>query len=106
MQRFDYKGNLFFVRDPLSEQVQATLAAVKHLPQDKISLESSLAELGLDSLDTITLLFELEKHFHVSISDEQVRSLRTVRDIVENVRRLVNAPALDSAALDSAKPAG
>ncbi|NDQ56462.1 MAG: acyl carrier protein [Acidipila sp.] len=106
MQRFDAKRNQNFVSDALSEKVQATLAAVKHLPQEKISLESSLAELGLDSLDTITLLFELEKHFHVSISDDQVRSLRTVRDIVEGVRRLTTGATLDSAVLDSAKPAG
>ena len=106
MQRFDSTGNRNFVSDALSEKVQATLAAVKHLPQEKVSLESSLAELGLDSLDTITLLFELEKQFHVSISDEQVRSLRTVHDIVEGVRRLTIGAALDSAVLDSAKPAG
>ncbi len=86
--------------DALSERIVTTLAAVKHLPREQVSLDSSLAELGLDSLDTITLLFELEKQFRVSISDERVRALRSVRDVVEGVRQL----AADS--LDSAKPAG
>lgn len=93
-----------FVSDAFSEKILATLAAVKHMPREKVSLDSSLAELGLDSLDTITLLFELEKQFHISISDEHVRSLRSVRDVVEGVRQLA-AAALDSAALDSANPA-
>ncbi len=93
-----------FVSDAFSEKILATLAAVKHMPRDKVSLDSSLAELGLDSLDTITLLFELEKQFHISISDEHVRSLRSVRDVVEGVRQLA-AAALESAALDSANPA-
>lgn len=91
-------GNRNLVSDALTEKILATLAAVKHLPRDKVSLDSSLQELGLDSLDTITLLFELEKQFHIAISDEQVRSLRSVRDIVEGVRRLAAGAALDSAA--------
>ena len=107
---FVSKGNRNFVSDALSEQILTTLAAVKHLPPEKVSLDSSLQDLGLDSLDTITLLFELEKQFHVAISDEQVRSLRSVRDIVESVRQLASSAssepaALDSAALDSANPA-
>jgi len=91
------KGIETFVSDALSEKILATLAAVKHMPREKVSLDSSLQELGLDSLDTITLLFELEKQFHIAISDEQVRSLRSVRDIVEGVRRLAAGAALDSA---------
>lgn len=91
--------------DTFSEKILATLAAVKHLPREKVSLDSSLQELGLDSLDTITLLFELEKQFHVSISDDHVRSLRSVRDVVEGVRQLASAAALDTVALDSANPA-
>jgi acyl carrier protein len=100
MQRFVRQGNRKIVSDALSERIVTTLAAVKHLPREQVSLDSSLAELGLDSLDTITLLFELEKQFRVSISDERVRALRSVRDVVEGVRQL----AADS--LDSAKPAG
>ena len=91
--------------DSLSEKILATLAAVKHLPPEKVSLDSSLQELGLDSLDTITLLFELEKQFHITISDEHARSLRSVRDVVEGVRGLAANAALDSAALESASPA-
>jgi acyl carrier protein len=105
MQRFVCKGNRNVVSDAFSEKILATLAAVKHLPREKVSLDSSLQELGLDSLDTITLLFELEKQFHVSISDDHVRSLRSVRDIVDGVRQLASAAALDPAALDSANPA-
>ena len=110
MQRFANKRNRNFVSDALSEKILTTLATVKHLPREKVSLDSSLQDLGLDSLDTITLLFELEKQFHVSISDEQVRLLRSVRDIVESVRQLASSAsaepaALDSPALDSANPA-
>jgi acyl carrier protein len=85
--------------DPITVKVIGALARVKRIPEEKIALDSSLADLGFDSLDTITMLFELEKQFDISIADEEVRSVRSVRDIVEGVRRYVTAaPAVRSPA--------
>lgn len=81
---------------PIAEQVVSTLASVKRIPREKITLDSSLAELGMDSLDAITMLFELENAFKISIPDEQARSIRSVRDIVEGIEKLLAAP-IDSA---------
>lgn len=87
--------------DPVAERVIATLASVKRMPEANISVESSLVELGIDSLDTFTLLFELENQFSISIPDEEVKSIRTVSDIVAGVKKLMAAtpasPALNSA---------
>jgi len=80
--------------DILEEKVFSTLASVKHIPQEKITIDSSLADLGFDSLDTISLLFELENAFQISIPDERARSIRTVREIVEGVRALKNGNSL------------
>jgi acyl carrier protein len=80
----------------ITEQVFTTLASVKRIPREKITLDSSLAELGMDSLDAITMLFELENAFKISIPDEQARSIRSVRDIVEGIEKLLVAP-IDSA---------
>ncbi len=84
--------------DQVTQKVLSTMASVKHIPQERISLESTLQELGVDSLDTIIMLSELEKEFGISISDDEARSVRNVRDIVEGVRRLTNGAALNSAA--------
>lgn len=83
--------------DKLAENVLTILARVKHIPREKISLDCPLQDLGLDSLDTIVLLSELEDHFKISISDEAARSIRSVRDIVEGVRKLAAGAPLDSA---------
>jgi acyl carrier protein len=77
--------------DAVAARVIATLASVKRIPADKITLEANLQELGIDSLDVFTLLFELENAFHISIPDDDVRSIRTVSDIVEGVRKLIRA---------------
>lgn len=75
--------------DSISDKVLSTLASVKRIPRDTILLDSRLEDLGIDSLDTIVLLSELEKQFRISISDDEARSIRNVRDVVEGVRKLV-----------------
>jgi acyl carrier protein len=90
--------------DAVAARVIATLATVKRIPADKITLEANLQELGIDSLDVFTLLFELENAFHISIPDDDVRSIRTVGDIVEGVRKLIPA-APPGTSVGSATPA-
>jgi len=88
--------------DSIAEDVIATLASVKRIPADNIKLETPLQELGIDSLDTFTLLFELESKFNISIPDDEARNIRTVNDIVEGIRKLLSAsssgPSSQSAA--------
>jgi acyl carrier protein len=86
-----------FMPDAIEEKVISTLASVRHIPSEKITIGSSLADLGFDSLDTMTLLFELENAFQISIPDEQARSIRTVREIVEGVRALKNSSSIQPA---------
>ncbi|MBI4460106.1 MAG: acyl carrier protein [Acidobacteria bacterium] len=83
--------------EQLADKVMSALASVKHIPRERISLESSLEDLGFDSLDKVTLLFELEKQLELSIPDEEARSLRRVRDIVEGISRLVASASPGSA---------
>ncbi len=74
--------------DPLADTVIAALAEVKHVSAERISIDSTFAELGVDSLDAITLLFELENRLEIVIPDEAAKSARTVRDVVEGLRAL------------------
>jgi acyl carrier protein len=90
--------------DAVAEKVIATLASVKRIPAEKITLETNLQELGIDSLDVFTLLFELENAFKISIPDDDVRSIRTVNDIVEGIRKLIAAAPPDTS-VGSATPA-
>jgi acyl carrier protein len=87
--------------DEVAEKVISTLASVKRIPADSIKLDTSLQELGIDSLDVFTLLFELENAFKISIPDDDVRSLKTVNDIVDGMKKIIAAtppaPPLDSA---------
>ena len=81
--------------DAVTEKVIATLASVKRISADNITLDTNLQELGIDSLDVFSLLFELENAFKVSIPDDDVRSIRTVNDIVTGVKKLLAAAPPD-----------
>ena len=85
-----------FMSDPLVETVVSALAEVKHVPPEQITLETTLADLGMDSLDTVTMLFELETRLQISIPDEAAKSVRTVRDVVDGIRGLAASPAAQS----------
>lgn len=82
--------------DAVAEKVISTLASVKRIPAEKISLETNLQELGIDSLDVFTLLFELENAFKISIPDDDVRSIRTVGDVVEGIKKILAAAPPDA----------
>ncbi|HVB85599.1 MAG TPA: acyl carrier protein [Candidatus Dormibacteraeota bacterium] len=77
--------------DPVAEKVIATLASVKRIPADTIQLDTNLQDLGIDSLDVFSMVFELENAFQISIPDDDVRSIKTVNDVVEGIRKLLAA---------------
>ena len=90
--------------DAVAEKVISTLASVKRIPADTITLETNLQDLGIDSLDVFTLLFELENAFKITIPDDDVRSLRTVSDVVDGIKKILAAAPPDTS-LGSATPA-
>ena len=44
-----------------------------------------MEDLGADSLDVVELLMEIEETFGVSVPDEDIPGLKTVKDIIEYV---------------------
>jgi acyl carrier protein len=59
-----------------------------HLPKPnlaKFSLETPLEELGLDSLDKLCLLFEIEEHFNVAIPDIAASQMKCGADLLAYV---------------------
>jgi acyl carrier protein len=73
----------------VSERVIAEIAAVKRIPVERITIDSTFEELAIDSLDATNLLFVLEEEFGVSIPDADARALKDVRGAVEGVEKLL-----------------
>lgn len=50
-----------------------------------------MADLGFDSLLVMELVGELEDHFNIAVPLNNLTHIRTVSQIVEEIRRLVTA---------------
>ncbi len=72
--------------DELTQKVVKILAMVKRIPAEKIRPDSTLEELGIDSLDKVNILFELESEFNIEIPDEEARKIASVDQIVARLR--------------------
>jgi len=74
-------------------EIEAKLTEIvrkeKDVADDKMTLETPLAEAGIDSLDALTILFAIEEEFHISIPDDRARAIRTFGDMVEVIEALV-----------------
>lgn len=58
----------------------------KKLKLDKIDPEKELRELGLDSLDVVELLLELEDEFGIEFSSDELKNLKKVNDLYNAIR--------------------
>ena len=75
--------------EDVAQRVIAVIATTQHIAPETISIDSTFEELKIDSLDGINILFALENEFNISIPDEAARNLKTVREMVDGVRRLL-----------------
>jgi len=75
----------------IEQTLKESIARQKMLSIDEIQLDSSLEELGITSLDSISLVFDIEDKYGIEVPNEELKRLRTVRDIVEGVSKLLSA---------------
>lgn len=76
------------------EKVVSVISNIKRIPEDQITIESTFAELGIDSLDGVEIVCELEEQFGVAIPDDIARSMTSVRQVVESLQPLVDGAAV------------
>ena len=67
------------------EKIKAVIADTLSVDEDKITLEASLQDdLGADSLDAVELGMAIEEETGVTIADEDLPNMKTVKDLVDN----------------------
>jgi acyl carrier protein len=76
--------------EELTARVQAVIAKTQHLPPEKVTADSTFEELGVDSLDGINIIFALESEFNVDIPSDVDQRLRSVRDAIDGIAKLLN----------------
>lgn len=88
-----------------AEQLKSILTEKFSVPEEKVRPDAKLEDLGLDSLDMIEVLFEVEDTFNIRVPDDggAIRSA-TIRELMETVQRLVEEQQVSMAAGASAVP--
>ncbi len=61
------------------------IANFKKITKKEVTLDSDIKSLGLDSLDIVDLLMDLEDKYGVEFENEEMTSLVTVNDVVKAI---------------------
>lgn len=59
------------------------LLAQKGADESKITHQTTLKELGIDSLDLVDVIIELESQINVTIQDEDLLQCKSIGDVIK-----------------------
>jgi acyl carrier protein len=78
-----------FIRQTLIELLEADTGE-KH---DALAEDANLREgLGLDSVDVVSIVSQIERRFHIRMSQPELEKLATVADILDLLQTKLVAP--------------
>ena len=75
----------------IQDRVLKVIATSKRIPIETVRPESDFEALGIDSLDRLNILFDLESEFEIEIDDEQAKQVHNIHEMIEGVTHLVQA---------------
>ncbi len=80
-------------RDQIRETLLELFEAETGEPLESLSDEQHLAEqLGLDSVDMVSLIMQLERHFKIRLSHEELADAVHVGELLDIVQKKTNEP--------------
>jgi acyl carrier protein len=77
------------MNNEIAERVQKVVAKHLRVDTDKVPLDATFEQLGMDSLDGVNLLFELEDEFDISIDDQEAKSITSIPQMVDGIEVLL-----------------
>jgi len=71
------------------EKVKEILMKELNLSGEEVTMEASFEALGIDSLDLVELVMQLEEEFDISM--EETEEMKTVEDVVRYIEKAKEA---------------
>ncbi len=68
-------------------RIAELVSTLTELPLEKITPESTFQKLGLDSLDALALINDLEEEYGVRIPNQEVLKIRTVGQAADTLQK-------------------
>ena len=73
----------------VEEKVVEVITREQHLEPGIVKPDSTFAELGIDSLDGVNILFALEEEFKIDIPDAVAQNMKSVQQVVDSLTRVI-----------------
>jgi len=68
------------------DKVINLISKIADIPKENISSKSRLTiDLGLESLDIVTLISTMEEEYNITIPDKDIKTIQTVEDIAKYI---------------------
>lgn len=77
-------------REEIAARVRAIIHEQKTLAEDALDKAETLADVGIDSLDAINILYEIEDDFGMTVRDEDSKDIKSFDDLVNVVQAGLN----------------
>ena len=71
-----------------SGKIISIIAEKLHVDAATIQSQSTLQDLGADSLDMVDIIMKVEEEFGIEINDEDAEKLHNVQDVINYVHAL------------------
>ncbi len=82
----------------VADECIALIAKQKGISPEQIGVDSSLEGLGLDSLDRVSIAFDLEEKYDIEIPESKLDEIKTVRDMVNGIEEAVRQKGAEPSA--------
>lgn len=72
-------------KESVQEKVIELVASVNNLSKEMVLPEQNLQSMGIDDLDLLELVMNLEEHFSIHITDNEVEKIKQVDQLINLV---------------------
>jgi acyl carrier protein len=69
------------------EKIATVISSKKGVNKELITVDSTFEELGLDSLDAVELIADLEDEFNVTIPNIELQNIKSVKQAVNGLQK-------------------
>lgn len=83
-------------RPEIEERILKTLRASDKLDAAKLQLDTPFTQLGLDSLDVVEVIVNLEEEFHLQIPDAVADKAQNPKDVAEYIYNFLHPASKDN----------
>ena len=75
----------------MTEKINKVLAkSTSNLKLSKSNMDKTIKELGLDSLELMEIIVQIEEEFKITLDDEILVNLKTPNDLIKLVESTLN----------------